>query len=37
LIDDVVYRLYGLTKEEIRIVDGKEPAIRISRNPGVSK
>jgi len=24
LIDDVVYRLYGLTEEEIRIVEGKD-------------
>jgi len=23
LIDEIVYRLYGLTEEEIKIVDGK--------------
>jgi len=26
LIDEVVYRLYGLTQEEIRIVEGREAA-----------
>jgi hypothetical protein len=25
LIDQIVYRLYGLTEEEIGIVDGKNP------------
>jgi hypothetical protein len=26
LIDQIVYRLYGLTEEEVRVVEGFEPA-----------